>query len=251
MTDVIAGATGREQFLVQGMTGVDLSLPIAGPGGRAFAFLIDWHIRLALALVWLFAGMLVVDGSLRMLQLEGSWPFWVVILPPIFIYVFYHPVVELLMRGQTPGKRMAGVRIVDREGGPPTVAAVLIRNAFRLLDSLPAFYVVGLISTFVTAQRVRVGDMAAGTLLIENTADSVKAMQRLAARHGASALDPAVQDLLDQLLERWNQMDATRRGAIARSLLQRIEPAQAGQLAELSDAALHSHLVALSTGETR
>jgi uncharacterized RDD family membrane protein YckC len=247
---MIAGTTGREEFLVQGMSGVDLSLPIAGPGSRAYAFLIDWHIRLVLALVWLFAGMLLVDGSLRMLQLQGAGAFWVVILPPILIYFFYHPVVELLMHGQTPGKRMAGVRIVNRDGGPPGAGAVLIRNAFRLLDSMPMFYVVGIASTFVTAQRVRVGDMAAGTLLIENTADTVKAMDRLAARNSATALDPAVQDLIDQLLERWNQMDTTRRGAIARSLLQRIDPAPAQPLAELSDAALRARLLAMSGGQT-
>lgn len=250
MADLIADTTGREQFRVQGMTGVDLSLPIAGPGSRAFAFLIDWHIRLVLALIWLFAGMLVVDGSLRALQFEGSWVFWMVILPPILLYVFYHPVVELLMQGQTPGKRMAGVRIVNREGGPPGTGAILIRNAFRLLDSMPAFYVVGLASTFVTEQRVRVGDMAAGTLLIENTAETMKAMDRLTAGTTGAGLDPAAQDLIDRLLERWNQMDKARRGAIARSLLQRIDVAPPQPLAELSDAALHARLVALGSGES-
>ena len=50
------------------------------------------------------------------------------------------------MRGRTPGKRMAGVRIVARDGGAPSVGALLVRNVFRLIDSLPLLYGVGLVA---------------------------------------------------------------------------------------------------------
>jgi uncharacterized RDD family membrane protein YckC len=238
--------SGREEFTVHGMTGVDLSLVIAGPGSRSFAFLIDWHIRLVVALAWLFGGMLITSGSLRLLPADTPWVVTLVVGPAALIYFLYHPVVELLMRGQTPGKRMAGVRIVNREGGPPGTGAILIRNAFRLVDSMPAFYLVGLVCTFVTDQRVRIGDMAAGTLLVETNAQIAGAMDRVASRNNARGLEPAALDLVDQLLERWDGMEPDRRGAIARLLLQRIEPNPPFPPAEMPDDALHARLLALS-----
>jgi uncharacterized RDD family membrane protein YckC len=244
--------SGREEFTVHGMTGVDLSLVIAGPGSRSFAFLIDWHIRLVIALAWLFGGLLITSGSLRLLPADAPWVITLVVGPAALIYFLYHPVVELLMRGQTPGKRMAGVRIVNREGGPPGTGAILIRNAFRLVDSMPAFYLVGLVCTFVTDQRVRIGDMAAGTLLVETNAQIAGAMDRVASRNNARGLEPAALDLVDQLLERWDGMEPDRRGAIARLLLQRIELNPPFPPAEMPDDALHARLLALSgSGDTQ
>ncbi|MEO6080590.1 MAG: RDD family protein [Steroidobacteraceae bacterium] len=243
---------GGEEFTVQGLTGVDLSLQIAGPGSRSYAFLIDWHIRLLMALAWLAVGMISASGGLRLQRGAGAWIVALVVGPPILIYLLYHPTVELMMRGQTPGKRMAGVRIVNREGGPPGVGAILVRNAFRLIDSMPVFYLVGLVSTFVTDQRLRIGDMAAGTLLIQSDTETSRTMDRLASRSNVQGLEPAALDLIDQLLERWHQMDRDRRGAIARSLLQRIDLNPPQALAEMGDAELRARLLAVSgSGEPR
>ena len=136
--------------------------PIAGPGSRSYAFLIDWHIRLLAALAWILAGLLVhrPDWNLR------STGFWVVFGPALAIYLLYHPVVELAMHGQTPGKRYAGVRVVGRDGRDPGVRAILVRNALRLIDGLPFGYAVGLVVSVVTTDRVRLGDLVAGTRLV-------------------------------------------------------------------------------------
>jgi uncharacterized membrane protein SpoIIM required for sporulation len=58
------------------------------------------------------------------------------------------------------------VRLVSRDGRRPDLGALLIRNAFRLIDSLPLFYGVGLVTALGTREQVRLGDMAAGTLLV-------------------------------------------------------------------------------------
>src|SRR3984957_16142062 len=99
------------------------------------------------------------------------------------------------MQGRTPGKRMAGVRVLSRDGGPPSTVALLLRNLFRLIDSLPATYLLGLMTCFLTANRVRIGDMAAGTLLVLDNAaaeQSLLRMERLAAgaRLSAATLRP-------------------------------------------------------------
>src|ERR1700674_2373215 len=110
---------------------------------------------------------------------------------------------EVAMHGRTPGKRMAGVMLVNRSGGTPGTAALLIRNVFRLIDSLPAFYVVGLISCFFTANRVRIGDMAAGTLLVVDDAAAGKSLSRLETLAAGSRLPLDALELVDQVLERW------------------------------------------------
>lgn len=245
---MITGNPSGETLVVQGMTGVDLSLHVAGPGSRAYAFLIDWHIRAGLALVWLFAGLLLTGSGLGLLRGQGGAVFLLVILPPLLIYLLYHPLVELLMRGQSPGKRLAGVRIVTREGAPPGAGAVLIRNIFRLIDCMPSFYVVGLVSTFITRHRVRIGDLAAGTLLVENRDGTARAMERLAALHDHAGIDPAALELVDQLLERWDKLVEERRGSIARSLLQRIDADAVPPAGQVSDAQLRARLQQLRDG---
>lgn len=141
---------------------------VAGPGSRSYAFLIDWHIRLVAALVWILAALLVHGPVWN----PHSTGFWLVFGPALAIYLLYHPVVELAMRGQTPGKRQAGVRVVGRDGRDPGVAAILIRNALRLIDSLPLGYAVGLVASIVTTDHVRLGDLLAGTRLIARPAGS-------------------------------------------------------------------------------
>jgi uncharacterized RDD family membrane protein YckC len=240
--------TSHEAFTVQGLTGVDLSLSIAGTGSRSYAFVIDWHIRLLLALAWYAFSVLFVTGGLRLPDSPGVWSQVVVVLPAIAIYFLYHPIIELAMRGQSPGKRLAGVRVVDRDGGPPGVGAILIRNVFRLVDSLPLLYVVGLVTTMATAQHVRIGDMAAGTLLVTVPPRERGGLAGLAARRQASRLDPAALDLVEQLLERWQQLEPDKRQAIARELVKRTDPDAARAPVDMTEAELHARLTALAGG---
>jgi uncharacterized RDD family membrane protein YckC len=234
-----------DQVSVQSATGVDLTLSIAGPGNRSYAFVIDWHIRLLLCGAWLLLAGVVLNLSLN----PKSQDALLSLLPAAVIYFLYHPILEVAMRGRTPGKRMAGLRIVHRSGGAPGTAALLIRNVFRLIDGLPVFYVVGLVSCFVTANRVRIGDMAAGTLLVLDDTAAVKSLARLETLAAASSLPLDALELVDQILERWPSLESPNRMQIARSLLARVEPGRdAARLSTLSDAELHARLTALLAG---
>jgi uncharacterized RDD family membrane protein YckC len=169
-----------ERLIVPSSTGVDVALPLAGPGSRSYAFVVDWHIRLLLAIAWYVCGALLAIGTLAPAarsKLPAVFSLGVV-LPAIAIYLLYHPVLEVAMRGRTPGKRIAGVKLVTRSGGTPSTGALLIRNVFRLIDSMPAFYVVGLVTCFVTADRVRIGDLAAGTVLVNDQQEAADALDR-------------------------------------------------------------------------
>ena len=209
------------ELSVDSVTGIDVSLPVAGPGARSFAFLIDWHIRLVLSLAWYAAAALLYNARLSLaspLTNDAHW-YGAVVVPASAIYFLYHPVLELAMRGRTPGKRVAGVRIVARDGGPPSPGALLVRNVFRLIDSLPLFYCVGLVATVVTREHLRIGDMAAGTLLVYERGDA-----RLPATAVGSAdprIDAQAMELVTELLERWGSLTPESRQQLAQQLLAR------------------------------
>ena len=231
-----------DQIAVQSATGVDLTLNIAGPGNRSYAFVIDWHIRLLLAGAWLLLASFFLKLSLN----PRSQDALLSLMPAAIIYFLYHPIMEVAMHGRTPGKRMAGVLLVNRSGGTPGTAALLIRNVFRLIDSLPAFYVIGLVSCLFTANRVRVGDLAAGTLLVLDDAAAAKSLARLERLAAASGLTLDALELVDQILERWPSLESRERRQIACSLLARVQPGSAAaQLETLSDAELHARVEAL------
>jgi uncharacterized RDD family membrane protein YckC len=218
---------------VDSVTGIDVSLPLAGPGARAFAFLIDWHIRLILALSWYVVGTLIYNGGLVLnapTAHERAW-FGAVVLPALVIYFLYHPLLELLMRGRTPGKRSVGIQVVTRSGELPGAGALLVRNVFRLIDSLPVAYGVGLTLMVATRDSLRCGDMAAGTVLVyERAGSDAELLQNAAQRLGT--LDTTGAEIAAELLQRWESLVPEARVRLARALLLRY----LGAAADLSPA---------------
>jgi uncharacterized RDD family membrane protein YckC len=214
----------QEELQLTSTDATEVNLPIAGTGSRSYAFLIDWHIRIILALAWLigmaaFFGLTEGQGLWdEIFDSVGSFVFYIVILPPALIYFLYHPVLEVALKGRTPGKRAAGVRVVTVEGQTPDVSALLIRNIFRLIDSLPVFYVVGLITVLLSARQVRIGDMAAGTLLAYEKKLASNAFERFATP-GNGALDLPAIEVAQDLLKRWKTLAPEKRSEIAAKLV--------------------------------
>jgi len=225
---------------IPSVTGIDVELRIAGPGGRSYAFVIDWHIRVLVALAWIIASAFVYFGSVNAFaSLEPSQSDFVLVigLPAAALYFLYHPVLEVLMRGRTPGKRMAGVRIVKRDGGVPGIGPLLVRNLFRLVDSLPFFYFLGLAATMLTKQSVRIGDIAAGTLLVYDDPDA-GTFDDAPSSGGIERLGLERAELVRDLLGRWPELRPESRAALARRLLERQGPVPD----ELGDDALRAKL---------
>ena len=107
-------------------------------------------------------------------------------------------------------------------GDTPAAGALLIRNIFRLFDALPAFYMVGLVATVLTRRSVRLGDLAAGTVLVKVQGDSA-ALGRIGAAIKDARLSPDAIELMDELLGRWATLGADRRQALARTLLAKFD----------------------------
>jgi uncharacterized RDD family membrane protein YckC len=240
-----------EELIVRGLTGVDMALRIAGPGTRSFAFLIDWQIRLlaALALILLAVLLRFLPNALRPLAHGVAIATFVL---AALIYFLYHPVLEVLMRGRTPGKRRAGARIVTVEGATPTVGSLLMRNLFRLIDSMPGFYMVGLGCCLFTTQRVRLGDLVAGTVLVLDEADTSRRLARLGEAMQRSALPLETLRLIQDLLDRWHDLQEAQRVRLARALLAKLDPGYDSQSdAALSEDGLRARLEHLLGGGSR
>jgi len=152
---------------VPSATGIDARVVIAGPGARSFAFLIDWLIRSGLSLVYALLASYLINGNIEFEIDPDSETLWYLAgaMPATAIYFLYHLILEPLMSGRTPGKRIAGVRVLTSAGLAPTSGALLTRNVFRIIDSMPVFYVVGLLFVFFSKRHVRLGDLAAGTVI--------------------------------------------------------------------------------------
>ena len=134
--------------------GIVLRLKCAGPVARGCAWLIDLFIKAGLGLV----GMILLSR----LQHIGIG---IYLLLLFLIEWFYHVVFELLS-GATPGKKAMDLVVVNDNGSPVTFASAMLRNLLRAADYFPFFYGVGLISTLITKDFKRLGDLAAGTLVV-------------------------------------------------------------------------------------
>lgn len=229
---------------VDSATGIDVTLPIAGAGARSYAFVVDWHIRLVLGLAWYGAAALLYNylrestvSVAPPVTNEARW-FGAVLVPALVLYFLYHPVLELVLRGSTPGKRLAGVRVVGRDGSVPGAGPLLVRNVFRLIDSLPVAYGLGLMLVALSREHVRCGDMAAGTLLVYEMAGPDLAL----APAGTGSLDVATAELVAELLTRWPRLTVPARAVLARALLTRCGRL-ADSLAPLDDEALRRALI--------
>lgn len=233
------------QLRIDSATGIDVALPLAGAGARAYAFVVDWHIRIVLALAWYGAGTFLHnylrDGEISVAPPLGTSIRWLgsVVAPALALYFLYHPLLELLLRGSTPGKRLAGVRVVARDGSVAGAGALLVRNVFRLIDSLPIAYGLGLTLVALTREHVRCGDMAAGTLLIYESASPGLAITPAST---SGSLDVATAELVAELLARWPGLTLAARATLARQLLRRCGRA-AEEIAPLDDAALRRTLI--------
>ena len=149
---------------------VTFGYQVAGIGSRFLATLLD-TLLVALMQVLIFAAFALVINILG--QSAEDLTAWAMALLGFISFIFYsgyYVFFEMLWNGQTPGKRWVGLRVIRIDGTPITLSESFIRNLARLVDFLPAAYGIGIISMFLDKQSRRLGDLAAGTLVIHDRA---------------------------------------------------------------------------------
>lgn len=135
--------------------GIDLSLTAAGPVARGYAWCLDFLIRLGA-----YLGLMLVLGGL------GNFGLGLGMIAYFLLEWFYPVIFEALNHGATPGKKALGLKVVHDDGSPVSWGASLVRNLLRAVDFLPLLNGVGLISCACRADFKRLGDIAAGTLVV-------------------------------------------------------------------------------------
>ena len=141
--------------------GVEIRLRMAGPMLRAGAYLIDLMIRTAVMTI----GSIVI--GLAGFGIGGNVAQGLILLAWFLLDWLYPVFFESGKRGATPGKRAVGLRVVQATGSPITVGQAVIRNFLRFIDGMPFFtYAFGITSCLATKRFQRLGDLAAGTVVI-------------------------------------------------------------------------------------
>jgi uncharacterized RDD family membrane protein YckC len=239
----------QDEYTIETPENVVFGYEIAGIGSRFIGALIDTFI-LVVALVAL--GLLLVVGLGLLGDLDqffngdsepsNNWIAGAVIaaylLLNFIIFWGYYIVFELIWNGQTPGKRVAGVRVIRTDGNAAGFVEIVIRNLVRIVDFLPNAYAIGVLVMFFNRQSRRLGDLAAGTLVIKERRDISLESLRAPVAADAPAVEPALvrdpgqarrltaadYDLIQEALAR------SRTGGLDAALLVRLASALAGRL---------------------
>ena len=135
--------------------GILLELRPAGLVPRFYAFMVDWMIRLAV--MWVAIFVTSIMGGIGM-------ALWFILL---FALEWLYPIAfELMPSGATPGKRAFDLKVILDNGLPITPAAAVTRNLLRTADFLPFAFGLAIVSMLVRSDCKRLGDLAAGTLVV-------------------------------------------------------------------------------------
>ncbi|ALG68133.2 RDD family protein [Beggiatoa leptomitoformis] len=135
--------------------GVELTLHVAGPVVRALAWLVDSFIRLGFYFLisqFIFNLGELGIGFFLLIIFLGEW--------------FYHVLFEIYHQGATVGKWLFGIKVLRDSGAPIGWSSSMIRNLLRVVDFLPIFNALGLISMIISKNFQRLGDIAAQTIVV-------------------------------------------------------------------------------------
>lgn len=214
-------------FTVTTPENVTIDYQISGLGSRSVAAMFDLVAQIILysLLVYLCYLSFAFAGGTAVALLITGW---------FLVSTGYSILFESIWNGQTPGKRLSGLRVVREQGLPVDLSAVVLRNLFRAVDFLPALYGLGMVVMMANENSKRLGDYAAGTIVVKErraVSDLEKGQQPEVSFAPETALDvpplaPEELDALRRFVERKAELpegvreDIAER--IARPLFERI-----------------------------
>jgi uncharacterized RDD family membrane protein YckC len=210
----------RERVTVETPEHVEFSYEIAGLGSRFTAGLVDGCIQgagiLAILILFWVQGQSGSFASYVESALQG------VLLLALFLFVWgYHLYFEAFRGGQSPGKRMFKIRVVAEGGYPVTLPRAAVRNLLRVVDILPPLYGIAGVCMFLDPRGRRLGDLAAGTVVVRERGTeapaAVAAARALTAgeREGRRRLPPLEEEMVRAFLRRRAKLAPDARGRLA------------------------------------
>ncbi len=146
----------EDLLTIQTPEGVSIDLVLAGYGSRFIAAFLDGLLKL----------IVIGAAALLALALDGQVALAVFVVLAFAVTAGYDILFEVLAAGRTPAKRWGGLRVVQADGRPVTLSVSAVRNLIRLLDGPATGYALGTIAILVTERNQRIGDLAAGTIVV-------------------------------------------------------------------------------------
>jgi uncharacterized RDD family membrane protein YckC len=207
-----------------------LEFPLAGIGSRFLALALDLLLQAA---VWcILAIVLAVSAVSFSLFSKGAgvWTIAILIFVLFSLQFGYFALFESLWNGQTPGKRWTHLRVIKDSGRPINAYDAILRNLLRIVDSLPTMYAVGLITMLISRENKRVGDYAAGTVVIHEKpllgVSSIWEQSAATAQPLAASTLPQLTveelQLVEAFLDRRGSLEPHVRSAMARQIADRL-----------------------------
>ena len=144
---------------------------VAGIGSRFLAALVDTVLIVLLQAILIGTVLLVARITLNEDVFGSSVGSWILAISGLISFIFfwgYYIFFEILWNGQSPGKRWVGLRVIRVDGTPITASEAVIRSLVRIIDFLPLAYGVGVVTMFINSNSRRVGDFAAGTIVVHD-----------------------------------------------------------------------------------
>src|ERR671911_803653 len=176
----------RQRLQVETPEHVTLDLEIAGVGSRALAALIDMLVLVGSALGVFIVLAIVAGFGVTVGSIGGA----LLMLGGFAVWTGYFILFEGLRQGQTPGKRMVGIRVVSDTGNAVSLSAAAARNLLRIADFLPPPYLIGALLVALHPRGKRLGDIVAGTVVARDR--PTEAMARGGTRRPDAAPPGAV-----------------------------------------------------------
>lgn len=225
--------TVKNQVIISTPEHVRVPFETAGVGTRALAKLVD---LLVLASVLFPASVLLSTlSTFFSLRTDFDFPSVVVGIFAVifaFIPILYFTCTEYWLKGQTFGKKLFKLRVIADNGQDPTFSAVFLRNLVQFIDFLPGFYLLGIATIFVHHMEKRMGDLVAGTLVIQERTGREKEIMfyhtylslSSADKQQFSKLSTLSSDLyfvLESFLARREQLRSTVRTALAKKIIEK------------------------------
>jgi uncharacterized RDD family membrane protein YckC len=161
-----------DELLLQTPEGIRFRFRLAGPATRLFALYIDFACILLLSSI--------ISSALSLLKVVSSDLFFATETIAYFVLtVGYFMSLEWIFRGQTLGKRVLKLRVVDADGLRLRFSQIVVRNLLRTIDMLPGLYTVGGIVLLLSPKLQRMGDIAANTIVIRTNTETIPDLEPL------------------------------------------------------------------------
>jgi uncharacterized RDD family membrane protein YckC len=232
-----------DQLNIETPEQVDLRFPVAGIGSRFVALLID-HLIQVFTLFLIVLGIALLPGDSHAakaaeMDTATKWAIAVITFIVFSLIVGYFALFEAFWHGQTPGKHVMKLRVIKDSGRQITLFEALARNLLRFIDLLPSMYLAGVITMLCNRKNKRLGDLAAGTLVVhelpadDRAADAFLSGENFFAREepkpdsalpadAIARLEPADLHVMETFFTRALDLDMQTRAAMAARIAARM-----------------------------